>query len=117
MTPVSTADCLFCKIVSGAIPATIVKRTDQFVAFRDINPQAPTHVLAIPATHLTSLNEAKDPALLGGLLHFAREVAGELGLASRGYRVVANTNDDGGQTVAHLHLHILGGRRMTWPPG
>jgi histidine triad (HIT) family protein len=117
MTTTPSADCLFCKIASGAIPATIVKRTDRFVAFRDINPQAPTHVLAIPTVHLASLNDATDPALLAGLLNFAREVAGEMGLADRGFRVVANTNEEGGQTVPHLHLHILGGRHMTWPPG
>lgn len=115
MTPGS--DCLFCKIAAGTIPATIVKRSDGFVAFRDINPQAPTHLLAIPARHVASLNDAKDAALLGQLLQFARDAANEAGLAERGYRVVANTNEDGGQTVAHLHLHILGGRRMTWPPG
>jgi histidine triad (HIT) family protein len=111
------AGCLFCKIVGGEIPATIVKRTDGLLAFRDINPQAPVHVLVIPTQHIPSLNAAKDPRLLGEMLDFARELASELGVAERGYRVVFNTNPDGGQTVFHLHLHLLGGRAMTWPPG
>ena len=110
-------DCLFCRIAAGEIPASVVSRNEEFLAFRDINPQAPTHLLAIPLKHVASLNEAKDPAMLGGLLQFARDVAREAGLSNKGYRVVANTNHDGGQTVAHLHLHILGGREMKWPPG
>ena len=109
--------CLFCKIAAGEIPASVVSKTDDYVAFRDINPQAPIHLLAIPVRHVPSLNEVKDGHLLAGLLAFARDVAREAGLASKGYRVVANTNHDGGQTVAHLHLHILGGREMKWPPG
>ena len=111
------SDCLFCKIAGGEIPATIVTRNEEYLAFRDINPQAPTHLLAIPVQHVASLNDVKDSHHLGGLLAFARDVAREAGLANRGYRVVANTNNDGGQTVAHLHLHILGGRQMQWPPG
>jgi len=111
------SDCLFCKIAAGEIPAEIVKRTDTFVAFRDINPQAPTHVLVIPTYHVATLNDAKDPGLLGRMLAFARDLARELGIAERGYRVVVNTNPDGGQTVFHLHVHVLGGRVMTWPPG
>jgi histidine triad (HIT) family protein len=111
------SECLFCKIAAGEIPADIVKRTDKFVAFRDISPQAPTHVLVIPTYHIASLNDAKDPDLLGRMLAFARDLARELGIAERGYRVVANTNPDGGQTVFHLHLHLLGGRVMKWPPG
>lgn len=110
-------DCLFCKIASGAIPATVVKRDDQFVAFRDTNPQAPTHLLVIPSEHVASLDQTQDAALLGRLLAFARALARETGIAERGYRVVVNTNPDGGQTVYHLHLHLLGGRFMTWPPG
>jgi len=110
-------DCLFCKIASGAIPATVVKRDQHFVAFKDINPQAPTHVLIIPIAHVGSLDAARDDAALGRLLGFARELARETGIAERGYRVVINTNSDGGQTVYHLHLHLLGGRFMTWPPG
>ena len=97
--------------------ADIVKRTDGFVAFRDINPQAPVHVLVIPTRHVGSLNDADDAALLGDLLRFARDLAGAEGIATRGYRVVINTNPDGGQTVFHLHAHVLGGRTLTWPPG
>ena len=114
---VMAGGCVFCKIAAGEIPATVVKRGDGMLAFRDLNPQAPTHVLVIPTDHLASLNDAKDPRLLGGLLGFAREVARAEGIAERGYRVVVNTNPDGGQTVFHLHLHLLGGRPMKWPPG
>jgi len=109
--------CIFCKIVSGEIPATVVKRDATMLAFRDVNPQAPTHVLVIPTAHVGSLNDANDPAILGKLLAFARDVAQEAGIATKGYRVVVNTNPDGGQTVFHLHLHVLGGRSMKWPPG
>jgi histidine triad (HIT) family protein len=111
------ADCLFCRIIRGDIPATIVAQDDRYVAFRDINPQAPTHVLIIPRVHLATLNDVKDGALLAGLLTFARDLARKEGLADRGYRVVINTNADGGQTVFHLHAHVLGGRAMHWPPG
>lgn len=111
------SDCIFCKVVAGEIPAAVVKRDDGFLAFRDINPQAPTHLLVIPTHHVASLNEARDPKLLGELLAFARDLAQEAGVATRGYRVVLNTNPDGGQTVFHLHVHLLGGRPMTWPPG
>jgi histidine triad (HIT) family protein len=110
-------DCLFCKIVAGEIPATVVKRQGGLLAFKDINPQAPTHLLVIPTQHIGSLNEANDPALLGAMLTFARDLAREVGIADRGYRVVANTNAHGGQTVFHIHLHVLGGRAMQWPPG
>lgn len=109
--------CLFCKIAAGEIPATVVKRHEGLLAFKDINPQAPTHLLVIPTQHVTSLNEADDPALLGAMLTFARDLAREVGIADRGYRVVANTNAHGGQTVPHIHLHVLGGRAMLWPPG
>ena len=111
------AGCIFCKVVAGEIPATIVKRQDDLLAFKDINPQAPTHLLVIPTEHIPSLNEANDRELLGAMLAFARDLAREAGIAARGYRVVFNTNADGGQTVAHLHLHLLGGRAMQWPPG
>ena len=111
------ASCLFCKIARGEIPAQIVKQDDRYLAFRDINPQAPTHVLVIPRAHVASLNEAKDTALLGGLMRFAQGIAAAEGLAEQGYRVVTNTNADGGQTVFHLHAHVLGGRPMRWPPG
>lgn len=108
---------MFCKIVAGEIPANVVKRTDGMLAFKDLNPQAPTHVLIIPTIHVSSLNDAKDGKMLGELLGFAREVAKDAGIAAKGYRVVVNTNPDGGQTVFHLHLHVLGGRAMHWPPG
>ena len=111
------SSCIFCKIATGEIPATVVKRADGMVAFQDLNPQAPTHVLVIPTQHIDTLNEAKDSALLGRLLAFARKVAQEAGVATKGYRVVLNTNPDGGQTVFHIHLHVLGGRAMHWPPG
>jgi histidine triad (HIT) family protein len=108
--------CIFCRVAAGEVPAAVVKRGDGLLAFKDINPQAPTHLLVIPTAHIASLNEA-DPDLLGRMLGFARDLARELGLAEPGYRVVANTNAHGGQTVFHLHLHLLGGRAMQWPPG
>jgi len=108
---------VFCKIAAGEIPATVVKRGDGMLAFKDLNAQAPTHVLVIPTTHVGTLNDAQDAATLGRLLTFARDVAQEAGIATKGYRVVVNTNPDGGQTVFHLHLHVLGGRPMKWPPG
>jgi len=110
-------DCIFCKVASGAIPAAVLKQSDRFVAFRDINPQAPTHFLVIPTQHIASLDETRDSALLGDLLGVARDVARDLGIAAKGYRVVLNTNADGGQTVFHLHAHVLGGRALHWPPG
>jgi histidine triad (HIT) family protein len=109
--------CLFCRIATGEIPAAVVKRQDGLLAFKDINPQAPTHLLVIPTEHISSLNDAADPALLGAMLAFARDLAREVGISERGYRVVVNTNAGGGQTVLHLHLHVLGGRTMQWPPG
>lgn len=111
------SDCIFCKVAAGEIPAAIVKRGDGMLAFKDINPQAPTHLLIIPTTHVDSLNDTKDAKVLGELVVFARDLAREAGIAARGYRVVVNTNPDGGQTVFHLHLHLLGGRPMHWPPG
>jgi histidine triad (HIT) family protein len=111
------ADCLFCRIVAGEIPATIVKRTEDAVAFRDIDPRAPTHVLVIPTRHVAAVRDAADDGLLGGLLRFAAGVASELGLDAGGYRIVTNTGKDAGQSVDHLHFHLLGGRKMTWPPG
>ncbi|NIM51106.1 MAG: HIT domain-containing protein [Gemmatimonadales bacterium] len=110
-------DCLFCKIAAGEIPATKVRETDRFLAFRDIDPQAPTHVLAIPRDHVASLNEASDAELIGSLVLFARDVAKEEGVADGGYRLVINTNAGAGQTVFHVHAHLLGGRPMRWPPG
>lgn len=111
------ADCLFCKIASGAIPAQVVRRGEGMLAFRDINPQAPVHVLVIPTTHSTHLTDTSDTELLGRLLAFARDVAVAEGIGDAGYRVVINTNAQGGQTVFHLHLHVLGGRTLHWPPG
>jgi histidine triad (HIT) family protein len=109
--------CLFCKIVRKEIPATIVAEDEHGVAFRDINPQAPVHVLVVPREHVASLNEATDPLLVGRMTALAASVARDEGLAARGYRVVINTNADAGQTVFHIHLHLLGGRRLGWPPG
>lgn len=109
--------CIFCRVAAGETPAAIVKRGDGMLAFNDISPQAPTHLLVIPTTHIGSLNDAKDAKLLGSLMTFARDAAQEAGIATKGYRVVVNTNPDGGQTVFHLHLHVLGGRPMNWPPG
>lgn len=112
-------NCLFCKIIHEEIPVHKIFENDQFLAFRDINPQAPHHVLIIPKKHIRSLNEAnaEDEVLLGQLLLTAQKVAKQEGLMDKGYRLVINTNDDGGQTVYHIHLHILGGRQLTWPPG
>jgi len=112
-----SSGCVFCKVVAGEIPASVVKRGEGMLAFKDLNPQAPTHVLVVPTTHIGTLNDAKDAGLLGKLLLFARDVAQDAGIAAKGYRVVVNTNPDGGQTVFHLHLHVLGGRAMHWPPG
>jgi histidine triad (HIT) family protein len=109
--------CLFCRIVRGEIPAKIVAENAHCVAFRDINPQAPTHVLIIPRAHVASLNEASDAAMIGQLALLAREIAATEGIADSGYRTVINTNGDAGQTVFHLHMHLLGGRVMKWPPG
>lgn len=110
-------DCLFCKIIAREIPATIVAEDAQCLAFRDINPQAPTHILVIPKEHVPSLNQMTDPALAGRVLAFARDLAVKEGIAERGYRVVINTNAEAGQTVFHLHAHVLGGRAQGWPPG
>lgn len=114
------ADCLFCRIVAGEIPATIVKRSGEAVAFRDIDARAPTHVLVIPTKHVAAVRDAKGPEgriLLGRLLQFTAEVATELGLDAGGYRIVTNTGKDAGQSVDHLHFHVLGGRKLAWPPG
>jgi histidine triad (HIT) family protein len=110
-------DCLFCRILRKEIPASIVAENEFCVAFRDIKPQAPVHILVIPRAHIASLNETKDPSIVGIMHLFAAQLAKAEGLAERGYRTVINTNADAGQTVFHLHLHLLGGRHMTWPPG
>jgi histidine triad (HIT) family protein len=113
------ADCLFCKLIAGQIPATIVHQDDHLVAFKDITPQAPTHVLVVPRRHIGSLNDlsAGDDSLVGEMVRAAAAIAKENGHAEGGYRTVFNCNADAGQTVFHLHLHLLGGRKMTWPPG
>jgi histidine triad (HIT) family protein len=110
-------DCLFCRIVRREIPASLVFEDEDVVAFRDINPQAPVHVVIIPRQHVASLNDADDAALIGGLSLAAAKIARAEGVAESGYRTVINTNRDAGQTVFHLHLHLLGGRRLAWPPG
>lgn len=110
-------DCLFCKIVRGEIPAAKVAESPTCLAFKDINPQAPVHVLVIPKAHYASLDAVPGGAVVGEMAELAQRVARELGVAESGYRAVMNTNDDGGQTVHHIHLHVLGGRRMQWPPG
>ena len=109
--------CLFCRIIRGEIPSTRVGESDGAIAFRDVNPQAPTHVLVIPRTHVDSLSAADDSAMLGEVLTLAASVARSERLEADGYRVVINNGRNAGQAVDHLHLHVLGGRRMTWPPG
>jgi histidine triad (HIT) family protein len=115
----SQQDCIFCKIAAGEIPAQLVYEDERAVAFRDINPQAPAHVLVIPREHVASLAEAEDghESLLGHLLLAAARVARAGGLAEAGYRTVINNGAGAGQTVFHLHLHVLGGRPLQWPPG
>jgi len=111
-------DCLFCKIVDKKIPAKLVHEDEWSVAFDDINPQAPVHSLVIPRKHVASIQECEsDPVLMGRLLEACVKVAKQKGLVEPGYRIVTNTGRDAGQTVFHLHLHVLGGRRMGWPPG
>jgi histidine triad (HIT) family protein len=109
--------CLFCRIVRREIPATLIAETEDCVAFRDVNPQAPVHVLVVPREHVASLNNVTDARLVGRLATLAAEIARKEGIAESGYRTVINTNADAGQTVFHVHLHLLGGRRMGWPPG
>jgi histidine triad (HIT) family protein len=113
------ADCLFCKIVAGTIPAKIVYQDEHLVAFRDINPQAPMHVLIVPRRHISCLNDVSetDDAIVGEMVRRAAAIAKEQGHSDRGYRTVFNCNADAGQTVFHIHLHVLGGRPMAWPPG
>jgi len=112
-------DCLFCKIVHGEIKSNLVYQDDEVIAFHDIHPQAPTHILCIPRRHISTLNDLtdQDAEIAGKLLLTARRLARELGFAEEGYRLVMNCNDHGGQTVYHIHLHLLGGRPCGWPPG
>ena len=112
-------DCLFCKIVAKTIPAAVVHESDTLLAFRDINPQAPLHLLIVPREHIASLNDLSPghDALVGSMIRQAAALAKEHGYDSRGYRTVMNTNREAGQTVFHIHLHLLAGRPLTWPPG
>ena len=115
----SEHNCLFCRIVAGEIPAEIIYSDDRSLAFRDINPQAPVHALIIPREHIESLDEAsqQDEAMLGHLLRVGARVANEQGLSESGYRTIINTGAGAGQSVFHLHVHIIGGRALSWPPG
>jgi histidine triad (HIT) family protein len=113
------SDCLFCKIAGGEIPVELVYEDDDVVAFRDINPQAPLHTLVVPRRHIPTLNDLQpeDAELVGRMYLAAQRVAADAGVAEAGYRTVFNCNAQAGQTVFHLHLHVLGGRAMQWPPG
>jgi len=112
-------DCIFCKIAAGQIPAKIAYQDDDVVAFHDLQPQAPTHILVIPRKHIATVNDLTpdDAALVGKLFLAARQIASEQGFAADGYRLVMNTNRDAGQSVFHIHLHLLAGRSLSWPPG
>jgi histidine triad (HIT) family protein len=114
-----TTDCLFCRIVAGEIPADVVHNTELAVAFRDLNPQAPVHVLVVPRRHIDNAGvlEPDDAEALAGVFVAAREVAEAQGVADSGYRLVFNVGEDASNSVPHLHLHVLGGRRLAWPPG
>jgi len=113
------SDCIFCRIAAGEIPAKIVWQDDEILAFHDVDPRAPVHVLIIPRKHIASVNELDDAdaPTVGRMYTRARDLARELGVAETGYRLVMNTGPEAGQSVWHIHLHLLGGRRMTWPPG
>ena len=112
-------DCVFCKIVNGQIPATRVHEDADVIAFADLNPQAPLHLLIVPRRHIATLNDlaTTDDALIGSMLRVAARLAADHGYADRGYRTVFNCNRDAGQTVFHIHLHLLAGRGLAWPPG
>src|SRR5262245_50720557 len=111
--------CIFCDIIDGKIPSRKAYEDDSVVAFHDLSPQAPTHILVVPRKHVTSLNDLQpqDDALVGSMVRRARDLAGEMGLAERGYRLVFNCGDDAGYSVYHIHLHLVGGRSLGWPPG
>jgi histidine triad (HIT) family protein len=113
------SDCLFCKIIAGQIPGSVVYQDEQLFAFKDINPQAPLHVLILPRRHIATLNDLTpaDDALVGSMFRAAAALAKEQGYADRGYRTVFNTNREAGQSVFHIHLHLLAGRSLAWPPG
>lgn len=112
-------DCLFCKIATKALPAKLLYEDDSLIAFEDIRPQAPTHLLVVPKQHIATVNDLthEHHALLGKMFQTATQLAKKLGFSETGYRLVMNCNPEGGQTVYHIHLHLLGGRQMTWPPG
>ncbi len=110
-------DCLFCKICAGTIPANLLYEDERVIAFKDIKPQAPVHLLIVPKQHIATLNELKEVELAGHIVLTAGRLATEQGLAETGYRTVMNCNSDGGQLVYHVHCHLLGGRQMMWPPG
>ena len=110
-------DCIFCKIVEGKIPAAKIAESDQALAFADINPAAPVHALVIPKQHIATLNDVQDWAVMGPVFELAAKVAQDKGLAQSGWRVVINTGRDANQLVFHIHLHVLGGRQLSWPPG
>jgi histidine triad (HIT) family protein len=113
------SDCIFCKIAAGEIPADKLYEDDHVLAFRDLSPQAPTHALVIPKAHIANVNalDEGNADIMGKLFLAAKQVAAAEGVAENGFRTVLNCNDHGGQTVYHLHIHLLGGRQMTWPPG
>jgi histidine triad (HIT) family protein len=113
------SDCLFCRIIEREIPASIVYEDDRVLAFNDINPQAPTHVLVVPKRHIASLNDLQpgDDQIVGEVVRRAAAIAKERGISEHGFRTLFNTNREAGQTVFHIHLHLLGGRPMGWPPG
>lgn len=115
--PTSDPNCIFCKIIAGEIPSKLVAETDECIAIRDVNPQAPTHVLVIPKEHVSNITKVTDAKLLGTLFQKASDVAQKENIAADGFRLVVNTGDNGGQTVHHLHIHVIGGRAMKWPPG
>lgn len=112
-------DCIFCKIINGEIPSEKVYEDELVLSFKDINPEAPSHVLIIPKKHISSLNELKeeDEKIISHVFMVAKEIAEKLGIANSGYRIVTNCGEDGGQTVSHIHFHLLGGRSLQWPPG
>ena len=113
------SDCLFCKIINRDIPATLIYEDSQLVAFQDVNPQAPMHILVVPKRHIATLNDltADDDVIIGSMVRRATVIANDQKYGQAGYRTVFNCNADGGQTVFHIHLHLLGGRTMAWPPG
>jgi histidine triad (HIT) family protein len=109
--------CIFCRIAHGEIPAQMVQHNKEIVAFRDLNPQAPVHILIVPTKHISSLDDATDFELLGRMMALAAAIARQEKISKSGYRMVINTGKNGGQSVDHLHIHLLGGREMSWPPG